>query len=246
MPTISELSALAALSKLDKFEVERAADNTSYSVTAQDIATFVKNISNGGFKGTTDKSLDSFTIADIGMWWWNSESIDQNIELNAGVVEIISYYSPDDEHSGGDTFIQRITYMDRIYQRQKLSGTWRAWTALSNRNGCEIHYGIGKSSSISFPRRFNAPPAVIVSPYVSDDQFVYVVKVKTSDNTGFTVTMMKSDTIAVIENTQTTESESGGTTTKTTTTTITQGAWEEVTPSDSEPFFWIALSDYGG
>lgn len=241
MPTISELSALAALSKLDKFEVERAADNVSYSVTAQDIANFVKNISNGGFKGSTTKGLDEFTIEDVGMWWWvNSAS--NPTGLSAGVVEIISFNGPDDDNVES-TFIQRLSFSDKVYQRMYMNGHFDIWGSLTNSNGCKILYGSSSETRVTFPTRFTDIPAVVAVPENANDTSVYFIQVFGVSESSFQVRKWVSPTQAVVEETTSSETESGGTTTKTSTTTMTGATW---TQADDAPFYWIALSDVGG
>lgn len=241
MPTISELSALSALSKLDKFEVERAADNISYSVSAQDIANFVKNISNGGFKGSTTKSLNDFTIADIGMWWWvNSE--DNVTGLHSGVIEIISFNGLDDDNVEA-TFIQRLSFAEKVYQRMYTNGSFSGWGSLSNMNGCKIEYGTSSDTHVDFTNAFADVPTVVAVAKNSTTDKTYLINVYGVSATGFDVQKLASSTIAVVEETETTETESSGTTTKTTVVRQTRSAWEQ---ADNAPFYWIALSDVGG
>lgn len=242
MPTISELSALSALSRLDKFEVERNADNISYSVTASDIANFVKTISNGGFKGTTTKSLDDFAISDVGMWWWNNNSSNPT-GLVSGVVEIITFHEISTE-SVDETFLQRISYKDRVYQRMHGDDGWSVWASLANKNGCAIDYGTSTATTVTFTTgMFTSAPCVIATPINSTTDKTYIINVYGVSAAGFSVQKLSSSLVSVIENTSSTETESSGTTTKTTTTTITRGEWEA---ANDAPFYWIALSDVGG
>ena len=243
MPTISELTALSALSKLDKFEVERAADSTSYSVTAQDIATFVKNISNGGFKGSTTKSIDDFTIEDIGMWWWVNGSSNPT-GLTSGVVEIISFNGPDDDNVEA-TFLQRLSLMDKVYQRMWINGQWSNWGSLANKNGATIEYGTSTAERVDFPTgRFTSTPSVVAVPLnMSDSNNLYLnlINVKNVSNTGFNVLKWKSENGRSVETITTTTNPD---TREVTTQTVTaQGAW---TADSSLPFYWIAISDVGG
>lgn len=238
MPTISELTALSALSKLDKFEVERAADSTSYSVTAQDIATFVKNISNGGFKGSTTKSIDDFTIEDIGMWWWVNGSSNPT-GLTSGVVEIISFAGPDDDNVQA-TYLQRLSLMDKVYQRMWINGQWSNWGSLTNKNGAVIEYGTSTETHVSFPEgRFTSAPSVVAVPKNGSTGQACFINVNNVGATGFDVLKFKSDTQGTTETVSTSQD---GTTTTTRTVTI-QGVW---TKDDSMPFYYIALSDVGG
>lgn len=241
MPTISELSALAALSKLDKFEVERAADNTSYSVTAQDIATFVKTTSNGGFRGSTTKSINSFTIEDVGMWYWvNGET--NPTGLTAGVVEIISSAAPDDDNVEA-TFIQRLSFSDKVYQRMYMNGHFDIWGSLTNSNGAKIQYGNSTDTDVTFPVAFADVPVVVATPINGNDTSIYFLQVYGVSRTGFQVKKWVTPVEATVEQTVSTESESGGTTTKSTTTTMTGATWQV---ADDAAFNWIALSDVGG
>lgn len=241
MPTISELSALAALSKLDKFEVERAADNTSYSVTAQDIATFVKTTSNGGFRGSTTKSINSFTIEDVGMWYWvNGET--NPTGLTAGVVEIISSAAPDDDNVEA-TFIQRLSFSDKVYQRMYMNGHFDIWGSLTNSNGAKIQYGNSTDTDVTFPVAFADVPVVVATPINGNDTSIYFLQVYGVSRTGFQIKKWVTPVEATVEQTVSTESESGGTTTKSTTTTMTGATWQV---ADDAVFNWIALSDVGG
>ena len=241
MPTISELSALAALSKLDKFEVERAADNTSYSVTAQDIATFVKTTSNGGFRGSTTKSINDFTIEDVGMWYWvNGET--NPTGLTAGVVEIISSAAPDEDNVEA-TFIQRLSFSDRVFQRMYMNGHFDIWGSLTNNNGAKIQYGNSTETQITFPVAFADVPAVVATPINDDANSIYFIQVWGVSERGFRVKKWVTPVEATVEQTVSTESESGGTTTKSTTTTMTGATWQV---ADDAAFNWIALTDVGG
>lgn len=241
MPTISELSALAALSKLDKFEVERAADNTSYSVTAQDIATFVKTTSNGGFRGSTTKSINSFTIEDVGMWYWvNGET--NPTGLTAGVVEIISSAAPDDDNVEA-TFIQRLSFSDKVYQRMYMNGHFDIWGSLTNSNGAKIQYGNSTDTDVTFPVAFADVPVVVATPINGNDTSIYFLQVYGVSRTGFQIKKWVTPVQDVVEETESTETQSGGTTTKKTTTTVTGATWEA---ADDAVFNWIALSDVGG
>ena len=241
MPTISELSALAALSKLDKFEVERAADNTSYSVTAQDIATFVKTTSNGGFRGSTTKSINDFTVEDVGMWYWvNGET--NPTGLTAGVVEIISSSAPDEDNVEA-TFIQRLSFSDKVFQRMYMNGHFDIWGSLTNNNGAKIQYGNSTDTNVTFPVAFADVPAVVATPINANDTAIYFVQVYGVSRTGFQVKKWVTPVLDVVEETESTETQSGGTTTKKTTTTVTGATWEA---ADDAAFNWIALTDVGG
>lgn len=237
MPTISELTALSALSKLDKFEVERAADSTSYSVTANDIANFVKTTSNGGFRGTTTKSIDEFSLDDIGMWWWvNSAS--NPTGLTSGIVEIISFHAPGAENDDM-TYLQKLSLMDRSYQRMHNDGGWSNWASLANKNGAIIEYGTSTATHVDFPSgRFASTPAVIVTPN-TNSQLVCIVNVFDVTPGGFNVRKYTSDPNGVIETIETTEE--GTTTTRRSVTT--QNAWQV---ANDLSFNYIAISDVGG
>lgn len=237
MPTISELTALAALSKLDKFEVERAADSTSYSITANDIANFVKTTSNGGFRGTTTKSIDEFSLEDIGMWWWvNSAS--NPTGLTSGIVEIISFHEPGAENDD-ETFLQKLSLMDRVYQRMHNDGGWSNWASLANKNGAVIEYGTSTGTTVSFPQnRFSSAPVVVVTPN-TDAEKIAMINVYGVTAAGFSVRKYTSDPLGVKEEVETT---TDGTIT-TTKTVTTQNAWQA---ADSLGFTYLAISDVGG
>lgn len=237
MPVISELPAIDALSKLDMFEVVKKSELKSYSVTANDIANFVKNISNGGFKGSTTKSLDEFTIYDVGMWWWVNGTANPT-GLTSGVVEIIAAAGPDDDNIEA-TFIQRLSFAEKVYQRMYVNGAFSGWGSLSNKNGAKIEYGVSSAAAVVFSNPFSAAPAVIAVPANSASDKVYIINVQSVSATGFTVQKLYSDLTAV---TTTVTEVTDGTTTTTRTEQI-RGAW---TAANDAPFYWIALSDVGG
>lgn len=238
MPTTSELPAIDALSKLDMFAVTKKSEMKSYSVTAQDMANFVKNLSNGGFRGSTTKSLDEFTIYDIGMWWWVNGTTNPT-GLTSGVVEIISAAGPDEDNIEA-TYIQRLSFGEKVYQRMIINGRPSGWGSLTNHNGATVLYDVSSATHISFPEGlFTATPSVVAVPKNSTNNKVYMINVDNVSPTGFDVKKWYSSTDEVV--TEVTEITDG---TRTTTRTVTvQGAW---TQDDSAPFYWIAISDVGG
>lgn len=238
MPTISELPAIDVLSKLDLFEVTKNSELKSYSVTANDIANFVKNISNGGFKGSTTKGLDEFTIYDVGMWWWVNGSANPT-GLNSGVVEIIAAAGPDDDNIEA-TFIQRLSFAEKVYQRMYVNGAYSGWGSLSNKNGAKIEYGVSTSTAVSFSNPFTSAPAVVAVPFNNATMSrILVINVTTVSSTGFEVQKLSSD-LDVVTTTVTEVTDGNRTTTR---TEQIRGAW---TAANDIPFYWIALSDVGG
>ena len=234
MPRISQLDPLTGLSNLDMFEVTQRANNKSCSITAQEMSNYFKTLQNGSFKGTTEKSLDSFTLSDVGVWYWTGDG--GATGLSYGIVEIIGYQETD-SNPGDDKYIQKITCKDRVYQRMK-DGSWSNWAALTNRNGAIIEYGVSSDTTVTFPvGRFTSVPTVICIPLNDGpSSYVYTVNLTAVSNTQFSVQKKKSSLVAVVEQTVVTETE----TTKKTTTTVTQGAWEA---ADNMSFYWLALSD---
>ena len=237
MPTIGELTPLTTgLSKLDRLEIEKASDSTSYSVSAQDIANYVKTTSNGSFRGSTTKSLDAFTEADVGVWWWVNDSANAT-GLTSGMVEIESFNAPDDDAVIA-TFTQRLSYGERLYQRMFKDGHFSGWSAMHNKNGCKIHYGLSNSASVTFPSSFSSVPAVIITPLNSTTTKIYLYNVASVSVDGFTVFALYSDLDAV---TTTVTEVTDGTRTTTRTEQI-RGAWQQATGNDLL-FYWVALSD---
>ena len=238
MPTISELPAIDALSKLDLFEVTKNSDRKSYSVTANDIANFVKNISNGGFKGSTTKSLDEFTIFDVGMWWWVNGSANPT-GLYSGVVEIIAAAGPDEDNVEA-TFIQRLSFGERVYQRMYVNGRYSGWGSLSNKNGAQIEYGVSTSTAVAFSNPFEATPCVVAIPFNNATlSRIFIINITSVSSKGFEVQKLSSDR-DVVTTTVTEVTDGNKTTTR---TEEIRGAWAT---ADSIPFYWIALSDVGG
>lgn len=238
MPAISDLNPIDALSKLDMFEVTKKSEMASYSVTAADLAAFVKNTSNGGFRGSTTKSIDDFTILDIGMWWWVNGSSNPT-GLTSGVVEIISF-NPADDDNVESTFIQRLSFGEKVYQRMYINGVPSGWGSLTNKNGAQIEYGVSTATTVSFANSFASPPCVIVTPYNNANlSRVFEINVTSISVSQFQVQKLTSDLSAV--ETEVSETTDG---TRTTTRTVTiRGDW---TVANDAPFFWVALSDVGG
>lgn len=242
MPTISELPALAALSKLDMFEVTKKSDLTSYSVTAGDIANYLKTQSNSGFRGSTTKSINDFTVEDVGVWHWSNNSSNPT-GLTEGIVEIISFNPPDDDNLEA-SFLQKLSFGNAVFQRMKNNGTWMNWGSLTNRNGATIEYGMSTDTHVTFSQTFNATPAIICCPVNgATGTTVCCVNVFNESATGFSVQKMKSGLVMETETVTVEEITSGEVTTRTTTTRTVRGPWEA---DNSMPFFWIALTDVGG
>lgn len=243
MPTISELPALAALSKLDMFEVTKKSDLTSYSVTAGDIANYLKTQSNSGFRGSTTKSIDDFTVEDVGVWHWNNNSSNPT-GLTEGIVEIISFNPPDDDNLEA-SFLQKLSFGNAVFQRMKNNGTWMNWGSLTNRNGATIEYGVSTDTHITFPQgRFASTPAIVCCPINgATGTTVCCINVFNESAGGFSVQKMKSGLVMETETITVEETTAGEVTTKTTTTRTVRGPWEAY---DGMPFFYIALSDVGG
>lgn len=252
---ISDMTALSELSKNDMFEVTQYSSKQTYSVSAQDIATFVKNVSNGGFKGISDhSSLDDFTIEDVGVWWW-SGTTDSTINLSRGMVEIVAYQSETDAGSNSNAmFLQRISYGNSVFQRMWEKSEFYGWADLTNRNGCIIEYGYSTSASVTFSKDsnnnsvFTRMPSVIITPAYSATDKIYSYALASVSATGFSVNAFYSETSATE-----TKSETHTTTTKDETTSVTtsdettsattyRGAW---TQADEYSFYWIAVADSG-
>jgi hypothetical protein len=239
MPRISQLDPLTGLSNLDMFEVTQRANNKSCSITAQEMSNYFKTLQNGSFKGSTDKALDSFTMADVGVWYWTGDGGATGVSY--GIVEIIGYQEADNT-PGDDKYVQKITCKDQVYQRMK-DGTWSNWAALTNRNGAKIEYGTTDEAHVTFAVPYAAAPTVIVTPVNGpSSRNIVLANVYGVTERGFDIFKVKSNLEASVEETVETTTETGGTTTKTVTTDITRGAWVQ---DDALEVRWMALSDAG-
>lgn len=239
MPRISQLDPLTSLSKLDMFEVTQRANNKSCSITAQEMGNYFKTLQNGGFKGSTTKSLNDFTLADVGVWHWTGS--DNTLPLTEAIIEIVGYYAPDDDASD-DRFIMKASYQQYVYQRG-YNGNWSEWTDMRNVNGCRIEYGYSTDTHVTWTNPFRDVPAVICIPKNgANSGFACFVNVSDVSVNGFDVFKFKSNLTAEAGSETTTVNEDGsGTKTTTTTTDVTRGAWQA---DDGIGFYWIALSDY--
>lgn len=239
MPRISQLDPLIGLNKLDMFEVTQRANNKSCSITAQEMGNYFKTLQNGGFRGSTSKELNNFTVEDVGVWhWYGSDNV---LPITEGTLEIVTYSAPDDDNSDAK-FIQRISWDDRVYQRAYNGGTnWANWSELNNHNGCRIEYGQTNGTSVSWPEgRFTDTPAVTCTPVAgtNDSAYNFHIIINSVTSRGFSVTKLKSDRNGVTETTTVVENTGAGT--KTTTTATTQGAWVQ---DDGITFNYIAVCD---
>lgn len=240
MPRISQLDPLAQLSKLDLFEVTQKSTNKSCSISAQTMANFFKTMQNGGFRGSTNRPFDDFTVADVGVWhWYGNDSI---TEMDEGILEIVSYAGSDDDDTDAK-FSMKLSWGDRVYQRGYNGGKkFSNWVELGNKNGCTIEYGISDATEIKFPAKmFSSTPAIVCVPVNGQvGSNVCSINVHNASAEGFKVQKMTSSLSEVVEKTTETVTESGGTTTKVTTTEISRGQWIQ---DDGMTFFYIALSD---
>lgn len=237
MPRISQLDPLTGLSKLDLFEVTQRANNKSCSITAQEMGNYFKTLQNGGFRGSTSKELDNFTVEDVGVWYWTGN--DQTLDLQYGTVEIITNAAPDDDNADA-VFIQRISSGSKVCQRG-YNDRWSLWSELNNHNGCKIEYGQTNATSVSWPEgMFTDTPAVTCTPVAgnNDSAYNFHIIINSVTSRGFSVTKLKSDRNGVTETTTVVEDTGAGT--KTTTTSTTQGAWIQ---DDGITFNYIAVCD---
>lgn len=240
MPRISQLDPLAQLSKLDLFEVTQKSTNKSCSISAQTMANFFKTMQNGGFRGSTSKSFNEFTVADVGVWhWYGNDSV---TELTEAILEIVSAAGSDDDDSDAK-FSMKASWGDKVYQRgYNGGGKWSNWVELGNKNGCTIEYGLSNATEVTFPAKtFSSTPAIVCVP-VNRQTGSHMCSINVYDESvnGFRVQKMKSSLMSVVEDVTETTTESGGTTTKTTRTLVSRGQWEQ---DDGMSFFYIALSD---
>lgn len=239
MPRISQLDPLTGLSHLDMFEVTQRANNKSCSITAQEMGNYFKTLQNGGFRGSTSKSLNDFTMADVGVWHWTGT--DNVLPLTEAIIEIVGYVVPDSDASD-DRFLMKVSYQEYVYQRG-FNGQWSEWSDLRNRNGCRIEYGHTTDTHVSWTEPFRSVPAVIAVPLnQASSGFACFVNVYNVSVNGFDAFKFKSNLTAEAGSETTTVQEDGsGTKTTRTTTDVTRGAWEA---DDGIDFYWIAISDY--
>lgn len=257
---ISDLDTRTSLSKNDWFEVEGYSDRASGKVSGAQIAALCKTQNNGGFYGRTTKSLDEFTYADTGVYWWEGTPALSGMP-STGILEIISSAAVDDTLSANETptFIQRLTNGANVYTRMVSGSVTSPWGILKNVNGNKILSGVSADGSVNFNTIanttasnpfFNQTPVLTITPFNSNpNSVVCIANIQSIDQNGFSVARFQSSTQAVIEdveeNTTVEEYESQGSVpkhTKTTTTKSTQptrGAWE----AGDFPYYWIATVD---
>lgn len=255
---ISQLPGLESISPEDMLELEKKNDNESYSLTMKQLSDYVKSLSNGGFKGATNKNLDEFDVADAGVYFWSGNGGPDGMPM--GFLEVMAVYSYDDYAGSAfstdmNILIQRITYGKYVYQRMRGIGAtnWSEWGGLTNENGCKILYGQSNETKVWFSDDhrdvFAEVPVVTVTPINSGVTELYFVNVESVTNSYFTVKRYVAPLVErkVVTSSSSTESSSGGTTTKTETEEVTRtdGAITliEDNASSSFTFNWQAMSD---
>ena len=248
---ISDLDAIGVgqIAKGDMLEIERLADRKSYRASAQAIGEFCKSLNNGGFKGSTTKSLDEFTYADAGVYWWSGTAPLVGI-ASSGVLEILSATPPDETPTETPSIVERLISGKNVWQRMGYANNWSSWAALTNQNGNSIFCGKENAdvTSVTFPATFSQAPAVICTPVTGNDNSgFYVINVENITRTGFTVRKYKLNflTPATVTSTETnnTYTTAGSdqklaTSNSETTVTVSNNSW---TKDDvNVAFSWIA------
>lgn len=265
---ISDLDTRANFTKNDWFEVEGYNDRTSGKVSGAQIANLCKSLNNGGFYGRETKSLDEFTYADAGVYYWEGTPAISGMPA-AGILEIICSAAVDDTLSANETptFIQRLTNGDEVFTRTVSGASRSSWGVLKNKNGNTILSGISSDGSVNFNEItgrsssnpfFSQAPVVTVTPINNDvSNYVYIANVQTINTSSFSVARFKSAIQEVVQNTtestiETTETKENGSnnsdpvskvvtnhTDHTVTTQTTRGAWETA----DFAYYWVATVD---
>lgn len=257
---LSDLETRPTLTKEDWFEVEGYQDHASGKVSGAQIANLCKNLSNGGFYGVVSKSLDEFTYADAGVYFWEGTPPISGMPT-MGILEIICSRGVEasDQNSETPTFIQRLTNGAEVYTRTISGSSMSEWGVLRNKNGNKILSGVSSDANVNFNSLtgrsasnpfFNQTPVVTITPYnANPSNYVYIANLQSIDQNGFSVARFQSAMQAVMEETTdhdestvTDDSEAHTKTTvsnKTVTTTVTRGAWE----AGSFPYYWTATVD---
>lgn len=235
----------------DLMEMTRINEKKTYAVSAQVMAEYFKSQNNGGFRGSTDKSLDAFTYADTGVYYWSGDPAKSGMPAQ-GLLEVFCPVKPSASNYTNVFLTQRLTFGNEVYTRSSNSGdgkNWSDWSVLSNKNGAIVFSGNSTDSSINFKTEvggertpFTKIPTVVVTP-VAGSGCVNIINVGVVDQNGFTVVRYTS-ALEAVETTTTGEEtkteSSGSTTTHTTNTTkTTRGAWTEA----DFAYQWIAIQD---
>ena len=235
-----------ALDKHDLFEIARPNGNSggaTYSVTAEQISDFYKLKNNGSFRGYTTKSLDDFSYADNGTWYWQGTPALSGMP-SVGILEIIGFEAPSDvATSGGNTEIyERLTSGADCFIRTYMGGMWSSWGILSNKNGNIIFSGVSSDAHVTFPVPFAVAPVVTVTPATNatPNDYLHVINLGTVNSNGFDVVRYKCSLGQYVEaETINTTEQSGTTTTKTYNRQVTGYQWE----AGDFSYYWIATLD---
>lgn len=254
---ISDMDRFSGLmDDADLMEMTRYSEQKSYSISAQMMAEYFKSQNNGGFKGAiTDKSLNDFTYADVGVYWWSGDPGVVGMPQR-GLLEVFGSIKPSTTNVQETKIVQRLTYGDEVYVRMSsdgLGGGWSSWGVLKNANGAIMFSGTSTEAEVKFTDVLggttspfagkSSVPRIILTPCYSDGA-VNVINLQEASATGFKVVRFRSSLVAVVENTtadETVTQGAGGTSTthKVTTNEVTRGAWEEGTFA----YNWIAILD---
>lgn len=261
---ISDMTNRPILSAADLFEICHIATDPSdqdghksFSVSGEAIAEFCKTLNNGGFKGVTDASLDDFTFANSGVYFWSGEPPIKGMPAT-GILEVFSYAGSNELYHDAPVVAQRLTSGNEVYCRTWAQTVgWSSWSVLRNANGNKILSGKTNDGAINFKdvtgmteAFFNQTPVVTLTPINPNPNVeVDIINLITADQTGFSVARFKSaiaGAVVTSEETVNNEYTTAGdqtssikSSTSRTVTGTTLGAWET---ADFE-YYWVATLD---
>ena len=239
---ISQMDRASALTKDDLFVISRGSGNVNanYAVSGQQVGAYVKTLNNGSFYGSTEKSLDEFTFADSGVYYWQGTPYLTGMP-SAAMLEVMSYVAPDEASGEEPAIFERLTAGGECFVRSKLGGMWSSWGVLSNKNGNIIFSGVSNASEVVFPVPFSVAPVVTLTPVNgTPNDTVNVINIATVDTNKFTVARYQCalGEYEEQETIQTTE-QSGTTTNKTYTRVLSGYQWS----AGSFSYYWTATLD---
>lgn len=254
---ITDMDTLpGALDKNDLVEIARpgagGTANSTYAASMQQIGTYTKNLTNGGFKGEMTKDLTEVTYADVGTWWWHGTPPLSGMPNN-GILEVLCSVAPQDVTGPeAPTIVLRLMNGDAMFTKSKPGNvvgnndttSVYPWGVCKNKNGNVIFSGVANSDTVDFPVAFPAAPKVLVTPINPYDDRMYVVNVCNITSTGFAVKRYELSLSATTTTSSSTKTEtpsgSGTSTTQTDTTTVTYNTFA---PSTTYQYYWLATLD---
>jgi len=199
--TIGNLPVPETLANEDKLHGFQYSSGTDIGVPLSLLKAYVAANTNGIFKGSvteSEKSLDSFSASDTGVWKWTctQAQVRSDFPYTYGIVEIIRH----EERAGTDPnydYIQRISVGDAIYQRMKTATNSGAWSAFKRFDvDYEIKYGsstyngtAGQTVNFTTPFLASATPRVFIMPINLSPDHSFYAQLWSTDANGFTFTI---------------------------------------------------------